>query len=686
MAYTQTGRSLAIETPLGKDVLLLQGFSGTEAISKPFHFSMELLSANPSINFDTVLGRPATISVKTADGSERYFHGIINRFAQRSSDRTLSGYTAEMVPALWLLTRSADCRIFQNLSVVDIIKKVFSERGLQDVTYNLKSYSPREYCVQYRETDFNFVSRLMEQEGIFYFFKHEDGKHTLVLGDTSSAFPACPHLEQARYLPEAGMGEWEDGVSSYEYRHSVVPGEFVLGDYHFMLSNKGPLTQSEGSSVKIANNSALEVYDYPGEYAQRFNKPDERMGEVEKHGKDMTKWRSEEQAVGHVQISGAATARAFATGHHFKLLGKDGAEIKVPGTDGKYVLTSVKHTIEQTPDYVSGDSAPRPYYNSFACVPHSVPYRPARTTTRPAVHGVQTAVVVGLKDEEIDCDKYGRVKVQFHWDREGKKDEKSSCWVRVASSWAGAQWGMIQIPRIGQEVVVAFLEGDPDQPIIVGSVYNYDNKPPYTLPDNKTQSGIKSRSSKKGKAENFNEIRFEDKKDVEQIYIHAEKNLDCIVENNETRKVGFDKKDKGDQTIEIYNNQTVKIGKAGCEDGSQSLTIYKDRTETIETGNDKLAVKMGNRDAVIEMGNDTLTLKLGNQTTKLNLGKSETEALQSIELKVGQSSLKVDQMGVTIKGMMINIEGVAMTAVKGPMTQVQGTGILQLSGGVMMLG
>jgi len=378
----------------------------------------------------------------------------------------------------------------------------------------------------------------------------------------------------------------------------------------------------------------------------------------------MAKWRAEEGASGYLQISGTSTCRAFTTGHYFSLVGNQDKEIKVPETSGKYALESVKHSIQQSPEYISGAEVRNAYQNTFSCISQDAPFRPARTTPRPSVQGMQTAVVVGLKGEEIDCDKYGRVKVQFHWDREGKKDEKSSCWVRVASMWAGKQWGMIHIPRIGQEVVVAFLEGDPDQPIIVGSVYNYDNMPPYKLPDNKTKSGIVTRSSKDGDSDTYNGIVFEDKKDQEQVYIQAQYNMDTVVKNNETVKIGFDKQDPGDQTIDIYNN----------------------RTTTLDQGNDKLTVKKGDREAIVEMGSDALTIKMGNQTTKLDLGKSATEAMQSIEFKVGQSSIKIDQMGVTIKGMMINVEGQMQTQVKGLMTQLNGSAMLTVGGGLMMIG
>jgi type VI secretion system secreted protein VgrG len=327
-------------------------------------------------------------------------------------------------------------------------------------------------------------------------------------------------------------------------------------------------------------------------------------------------------------------------------------------------------------NYRSGESEEFIYQNQFTCTPSGLPYRPARESPKPFVQGTQTAVVVGPPGEEIFTDKYGRVKVQFHWDRKGKNNADSSCWVRVGTPWAGKNWGMIHIPRIGQEVIVDFEEGDPDRPIIIGSVYNADMMPPYDLPANKTQSGVKSRSSQNGTPANFNELRFEDKKGAEDIYFHAEKDFHRVVENDDDLKVG------NNQTIQVANNRTEVVQK-----GHEKVTIEKgNRSVTLGMGNDTHQIKMGNRDVKIDMGNDALTIKMGNQTTKLDLGKSQTEALQSIELKVGQSSIKLDQMGVTIKGMKVSVEGQILTEVKGLMTNVNATAILQVKGGLTMIG
>jgi type VI secretion system secreted protein VgrG len=336
--------------------------------------------------------------------------------------------------------------------------------------------------------------------------------------------------------------------------------------------------------------------------------------------------------------------------------------------NGKYTLVSVEHHGQQ-PLRIGGeanvaDVDAYEYKNQFTCIPFSLPFKPERTTPPPSIRGVQTAIVVGPPGEEIYTDKYARVKVQFRWDREGKNDVDSSCWMRVASFWAGKKWGGIHIPRIGHEVLVDFEEGDVDHPIIVGNVYNADNMPPYKLPDNKTQSGVKSHSTMKGSDDNFNEIRFEDKKGSEEVYMHAEKDWNNICENNQTSYIG-----KGPNR----------------EEGSRTETVYKDETLTIETGNRKETIKMGNDSLEISMGNRDESIKMGNDTLKIDLGYKSEEAMQYILMTVGQSSIKIDQMGVTIKGMMIKVEGQVMVDVDAPLTTVKGDAMLTLKGGITMI-
>jgi type VI secretion system secreted protein VgrG len=672
---TQQGRTLGVTTAAGEDKLLIESFTMTERMSQLFTFTVDMYSEDRDIKPETIIGKPVSVRVTSHDGDvERYFHGICRRFSQGPEDTRVRSYQLEAVPWLWMLTQTSDCRIFQDMTVPEIIKEIFNDLGFTDFQDELTaSYTKWDYCVQYRETDFSFISRLMEHEGIFYFFKHEKDKHTLVLADSPDAHKPCPVAEEVNYIPDIGDDRKSHGILDWQLSQEIRPGKYATRDYNFQMPNK-TLDANETSSVKAGGNDKLELYDFPGYNAQQFNKPDQRMGEAETLGKTLAKIRMEEEEAAHLVATGTSNMRGFSPGFSFTLKDKEGRRTK----DNPYVLVAVQHAAVQSPPYFSdgtGDNE-NAYQNSFECIPKKVKFRPPRTTSKPVVHGLHTAVVVGPSGEEIYTDKYGRIKVQFPWDREGKKNESSSCWLRVAQPWAGKQWGAFCWPRIGQEVLVNFMEGDPDQPLCVGSVYNNDNMPPYSMPDNQTRWGLKSRSSKNGSTENFNELRFEDKKDSEEIYFHAERDFNRVVENNDTLKVGFDKMDPGDQTIEVFNSQTVKIGTPQAKEGNQTLEIYKDRTTTLETGNDSLTIKMGNRVTKLSMGNDT---------TKLDLGKSETEAMQSIELKVGQSSIKIDQMGITIKGMMIKIEGTMMTDVKGLMTTVQGSAMATVKGGVLMI-
>jgi type VI secretion system secreted protein VgrG len=417
----------------------------------------------------------------------------------------------------------------------------------------------------------------------------------------------------------------------------------------------------------IADNAKYEIFDYPGFYAQKFCKrgpasamastkdnpastPNENLRTLHQEGEAIVRTRMEEQESAHEIFEGTTYCRALQAGFRFELTG----HFKL---SGEYSITAIQHTAVQSPAYVSDMQVEPAYSNSVTCIPYGSKFRPARVTPEPTVQGPQTAIVVGPEGEEIYTDKFGRVKVQFHWDRIGKKDDNSSCWVRVAQPWAGKNWGAIFIPRIGQEVVVDFLEGDPDQPIIIGSVYNALQMPPYDLPANKTQSGLKTRSTKNSGSANFNELRFEDKRESEDIYFHAEKDFHRVVEHDDDLQVG------NDQTIVIQNN----------------------RTENVKKGDETITIEKGNRETTIKVGNETLTISTGNQTTKISLGKSETEAMQSIELKVGPSSIKLDPTGVTIKGMKIMIEGQVQVDVKGVITNINGSAMVNIKGGITMI-
>lgn len=646
MALSQVDRIASVTTPLGETDLLLYRMTGTEHLSQLFEYELELLSEKNDIDLKALLGKNATVKLLLPDGKHRSFHGVVTRISLFGMLGRLYYYRATLRPKPWLLSRTGNCRIFSNLSVPDIVKKVLAEHGYTDLENKLSgTYEPREYCVQYRESDFNFISRLMESEGIYYYFKHTDSQHTMVLCDDSSGH-AQPPKQTVRYLPPENQGRRkEEHIFDWRVSEEIQSGVYEHDDFDFEKPKAELKTTSNDPGGH--EEDGKEVYDYPGNYIKTAN------------GDHYAKVRMQEMRAGFEYISASGNTRNLAAGNKFDL-------IEFPRKDQNQEYIAVSTQIQlQNNGYESFGIADcmEPYQCLYTVISSKFNYRAPRISRIPIVQGVQTAIVVGKSGDEITTDKYGRVKVQFHWDREGKNDENSSCWVRVAQVWAGKNWGAIHIPRIGQEVIVDFLEGNPDRPIITGRVYNADQMPPYDLDANKTQSGIKSRSSKDGSSDNFNEIRFEDKKGDEELYIHAEKNFTRVVENDDVHTIGFDKKDPGDQKVDIYN----------------------DRTVTLDQGNDLLTVKMGNRTAEIKQGNDEITVGMGNRTVKVNTGKITEEAMQSIELKVGQNSVKIDQTGVTIKGLMIKIEGQTTTDLKGLTTTVSGDAMLTVKGGVVMI-
>lgn len=544
MPLTQANRLIAITTPLDQDALLLQSFVGQEGLSRLFHFEAELVSEDPEIRFDQLIGKEVGIRLATREDPPRYIHGHVSRFTQSAQDSRFTYYRAHIVPWLWFLTRTADCRIFQApMTVPDIISKIFDDLEFDDYRLDLQgAFEPVEYCVQYRETDFNFVSRLMEDHGIFYFFEHEEKKHTLVLGNHPGAHPKCPGQGTARCAFAGGALEGEDVVTSCQVEQELRPGRYAITDYNFETPSTS-LAASVDSVVKVGENSRFEVYDYPGEYGK---KPD---------GERLVKLRIEEEEATHFLLRASSTCRAFVAGQRFDL-----AEHYRRDLNGSYLLIEVQHGASAGEYYTSGgaSTAGETYTNSFTASPHSVPYRPARVTPRPLVQGTQTAVVVGPSGEEIYSDSYGRVKVQFHWDREGERNENSSCWIRVSQPWAGKNWGAVAIPRIGQEVIVDFLEGDPDRPIIVGRVYNAELMPPYDLPAGGVVSGFKSKTHK---GSGYNEFSMDDTVGKEKIVIHGQYDMETTIEH--------------DQKLTVHNNRsaTVDVDDSESVGVNQSMTV-----------------------------------------------------------------------------------------------------------------
>ncbi len=651
--YTQADRPLKITTPLGADVLFITGLQGREEISRPFDFNVDLIAdLKKEVRFDKIIGQSVTVEMRLLDNSVRYFNGMVNRFSQGPRDEDFLHFRASVVPIFWLLTKNVRSRIFQHLAVPDILRQVLT--GL-NVAYEFTgTYYQRDYCVQYRESDFAFASRLMEEEGIYYFFKHSDGSHQMLVTDVPNRHPAVQGQANAVYEEVTDELRTDMRVTGWEKIQEVRSGECTLWDHCFEVPQnhlEAKLKTLDSVAVgKVTHkftlaNDHLEIYDYPGAYAQRFDgidpKGGDRPADIQHIFEDRTRTvrlRMEQEEVCGIRIEGSSDCGQFTAGHKFTLERHFDA-------DAPYLLTRVEHEASDE-SYRSmnlGVSAFK-YQNRFECIPDALRYRPQRMTPRPVIAGMQTATVVGPKGEEIFVDKYGRVKAQFPWDREGKLDADSSCWLRVATPWAGRNWGMVQIPRIGQEVVVDFLEGDPDQPIIVGSVYNPDQMPPYQLPDKKMVSGWKSNTTPGGGG--YNEISMNDTKSGELVNVHAQKDMSTTVEHDDTQT--------------IHNNRAIKV------DGTHNETITKDTNITIEKGPYKLDVQNNThthhvKSDVIENYDATQQTKVAqNILTQSINAKITIDAKTEILLHCGDSMMSLKQDGtIVISGKDISILGSA---------------------------
>jgi type VI secretion system secreted protein VgrG len=688
---------LRIESPSSlKDLFTLMAFSGHEEMSRLFSFTLELDSANQAIDPKDVIGQKITFCAAYIENKAkkwRYFNGYINRLSAGTSESGHRHYQAEVVPWLWFLTRTSDCRIFADKKVPDILDEVFKDCPFQhkvDPKLKKGDYTPWHYCVQYRETDFNFVSRLMEQEGIYYYFKHSKDDHTLVLGDKAEHYDDSKREIQYQYS-YAGGGVKEDVITHWVHQYQYVPGAYAQTDYNFKeqppRSNQHPdqpllsTKPAKGRAKQFLHADKHEIFDFPGEYGKKSE------------GDDWTQRYMEEEEVACDVANGSGVCEFFSPGVKFQLkfdasVSKTESE-KSKGENRAYTLLSVQHSA--TNQTAGGGS--ETYSNSFTCIPANVNFRPARITRKPSIQGMQTAVVVGPPGSEIHTDKFGRVQVQFFWDRHGTRSqgkEEKPVWIRVGQIVAGKNWGAMFIPRVGQEVMVSFLEGDPDWPLVTGSVYNADQTMPYTLPDEKTKSYIKTNSSPGG--DGFNELRFEDKKGSEQIFIHAEHNMDQRVKNeskerifgNRHQIIGWTKDGNkaGDQREMVYGNKQQKIHKnqvehiggnmellvGGVDDGqgNQDIVLKGTKKELIEK-DCNLHVK-GKRSEKVDT-DQSLTVG-NNQQEKVGM-KHALEAGQEIHLKSGmkivieagmQLTLKgpggfvdIGPAGVTIQGTLVNI-------------------------------
>ena len=578
---TDTTTSLSLTATALAD-LYPEHLSGEEALNSLGSLNLYGYSATALTLADAVASHlTATLH---NDAMQRPLDALCAEIRQLPGDATAERYNLLLRPWLWWLTLASNNRVFQNLATSDIVTSIFDEHGFSDYELQLTgSYTPREYCVQYGETDFAFVSRLLEEEGIFWFFTHADGAHTLVLGDSNDAFPPCPNATTIQYFGQQ-MGERElHGIRSGQICRQAVSGVYRATDYEFTT----PTTSLYGQAEAVAG--PLSVYEHPGGYTAKAR--GDALGTMR-----VNALRSQES-----RFIGESDCRWFVPGHSFTLSGHEDDTANI-----EWVVTQVSH-----------EAGHEHYRNRFEAIPKSTSYRPPRTTPKPRMH-TQTAIVVGKAGEEIWTDEYGRIKIQFPWDRDGANDETSSCWVRVVLPWSGKGFGMQFIPRIGQEVIVTFVDGDPDRPLVTGCVYNGDNALPYALPANQTQSGIKTNSSKGGGG--FNELRFEDKKDSEEVFLQAQKDFKINVLNDTTTTVGHD------ETLTVQNARTRTV-----KDGDETVTLEKGkRTVTIQTGSDTLDVK------------DTRTLTVGGDQTHSTGGNYSHKVTGNYELTVdGNLTIKV---------------------------------------------
>jgi type VI secretion system secreted protein VgrG len=626
--------TVTVNPPPDGFTLVFDGLEATEELGRPFLIQLNLSSGKARGNIESTLGASITVTMTDTDKNKTYFNGIVTRAAYTGMDGGVYRYHVELRPWIWLLTRTNDCKIYQKKSVWDIINAVFKFYdfdAIEDKRQAQAGSTVLDYCVQYRESAFDFVTRLMEQYGIYYYFKHEDGKHTLMLADDPNSHTALPKALPF-YFGQAEQRAVEDHVWEWTSDLQIRPGAYSYRDYNFTT----PALDLTAKSLHPGQHThgTFEIYDYPGIYENASD------------GQKLSDVRMQEHKARLQVFDGRSNARGIRAGVKLSLE-------KTADTALAQDYLVIKATTTMTLAEAASDTRGALIDSvrvSFAAIPGTTPFRLEMKTQRPMIRGPQTAVVVGESGEEITTDQYGRVKVQFPWDRVGTKDENSSCWIRVAQSWGGAGWGSMFIPRIGMEVVVVFLEGNPDRPLITGIVYNATQTVPYPLPDKKVVTTFKTNSSKGGGGSN--ELRFDDTKSNEEVFFQAQYNYNKVVLNNET--------------VKITQDTTTTVDK-----GNRSVTL--------NTGNDSHTVTQGNHTVKISAGNQTTTISAGDHKLDVTAGNSTTSAGQAIkmtgnsaiELTCGGASIKMDPASITLTmgGSSVKLDASGVT-VAGPIIKL----------------
>jgi type VI secretion system secreted protein VgrG len=643
-------RVMEITTPLDEDVLLFHGMHAREELGRLSAFHIDLLSSKNDVDPDDILGKNVTVKLALPDDATRYFNGFVTRFAQGGSYGRYIRYSAVVHPWLWFLTRTTDCRIFQEMSVPDIVKKVFGDHPTADFKLELTgTYRKWNYCVQYRETDFNFVSRLMEEEGIYFYVRHTDGHHTVVLTDSTSKHTAAPGYETIPFVaPEQLVKPELEHVSSWDFEREIQPGVYVHDDYD--LERPSVELKTRKVLSRSYEPSDYEIYDYPGHYLQKADGEQYAGVRIDEFGSQFETARASTNAKG-IHVGSLFTLDAC------------------PREDQnrEHLILSANYDLEFSDYEAMPDGASTGYRCSFVAMSSKQQFRPRRATAKPFVQGPQTAVVVGPGGDEIYTDKYGRVKVQFHWDRYGKKDQNSSCWIRVSHPWAGKSWGAVSTPRIGQEVIVDFLEGDPDQPIITGRVYNAENQPPFGFPAGAVLSGVKSNTHK---GSGNNELSMDDTAGKERVFIHGQYNMDTVIEHDQTSTIHNCRTDRVDidDSESIGKNQKwdVGINRDATIGANETLTVKANRTKSV-LANETITIG-GNRDGTVSKS-ETLTVALQrthtvgiNETITVGAAQEITiGGLQSVTVGAVQTISVGASQSTTVGAAQSNTIGAAQT-------------------------
>jgi type VI secretion system secreted protein VgrG len=538
--------------------IAVECFSAEESLSAPFEINLNLVSEN-KIELKSVIKNEALLTV-AGNPEDRHFHGVISNFMLTGQVGRFYTYQATVVPAVALLNHNKNYRVFQNASVKDIVIRILDENEISSDTYVFKlesHYHERRYCTQYGESDFRFICRILEEEGIFFFFEHSESAHTIVFSDTQGVLRPIGGEDGIGLHHDSGMVAEKETIGSFAYHQGFCAGKITHSNYNFKRPSLDLKLSEEGD-----NHKEQEIFEYPGNYGL----PSEGLPKVKAHLEEV---KAQEESA-----QGTSNCVRFIPGSTFSVCDHSFEEL-----NQEYCLISVDHAGSQPNVYgeYSGIGGDYTYSNHFTAIPASTVYRTRRTIAKPLVHGLQSALVTGPEGAEIHTDEYGRIKVQFHWDREGRNNERSSCWLRTSQPWSGNGWGLTSLPRVGDEVLVDFMNGDPDWPIVVGSVNNAASPALYKLPANKTQSGIKTRSTPGGGPDNFSELRFEDKKGSEEVYLQGEKDWNILIKNDKGQTV------MRDETLAVGNNRIKTVGSNQSEQigANQMQTIGANKTETV---------------------------------------------------------------------------------------------------------